>query len=230
VDPPKSQAKTACRSIGGTNRAVGAAEADSPQAGAQMTPNAFKFAVFAGAMVLLSGGAAAQAAVTAEEARAIAIDAYIYGYSLITTEVTRVQMTNVATAEEMRAPMGQIVNVKRYPPGDYRGVSAPNADTLYSLVWLDLGKEPMVFSHPDMGQRYYLFPMYSLWMPVIESPGSRTTGEKAAAYLITGPNWKGTVPAGLKQIKSPTRYLVMIGRTYADGSDADYKIVNALQA
>ncbi len=165
-----------------------------------------------------------------EEALEIATDAYIYGYSLITTEVTRVQMTNVDKVEELRAPMGQFINVKRYPPADYRGVSAPNADTLYSLAWIDLGEEPQVFSHPDMGKRYYLFPMYSLWMPVIDSPGSRTTGEKAATYLITGPGWQGEVPEGMKQIKSPTRYVVILGRTYADGTDAGYKVVNELQA
>lgn len=164
------------------------------------------------------------------EAVEIATEAYIYGYSLITTEVTRVQMSNVPKVEGLRAPMGQFVNVKRYPPGDYRGVSAPNADTLYSLAWLDVGTEPMIFSYPDMGDRYFLFPMYSLWMPVLESPGSRTTGQKAATYLITGPNWKGEVPKGMKQIKSPTRYLVILGRTYADGTEQDYKIVNALQA
>lgn len=165
-----------------------------------------------------------------EEVRSIAEEAYIYGYSLITTEVTRVQMTNVPKVEGLRAPMGRFVNVKRYPPADYRGVSAPNADTLYSLTWLDLGNEPMVFSHPDMGDRYYLFPMYNLWMPVIDSLGSRTTGENAATYLITGPGWEGEVPEGMKQIKSPTRYLVIIGRTYADGTEEDFRKVNALQA
>ncbi len=172
--------------------------------------------------LLLAGGkpAAAQdlSSVPAAKAKEIAIDAYTYGYSLITTEVTRVQMSNVAKADELRAPMGQFTNVKRYPPGNYRGVSAPNADTLYSLAWIDVGKEPTVFSHPDMGKRFYLFPMYSLWMPVVESPGSRTAGEKAGTYLITGPGWSGTVPAGMTQIKSPTRYMVILGRTYADGS------------
>ncbi|MGC4001949.1 MAG: DUF1254 domain-containing protein [Pirellulales bacterium] len=172
----------------------------------------------------------AEPALTPEAAREIALESYIYGYSLITTEVTRVQMTNVDKVGVLQAPMGHFVNVKRYPPGDYRGVSAPNADTLYSLAWVDIGTEPIVFSHPDMGKRYFLFPMYSLWMPVIESPGSRTTGEKAGTFLITGPDWKGTVPAGMKQIKSPTRYLVILGRTYADGSEEDYKTVNALQA
>jgi len=165
----------------------------------------------------------------ADDAAQIALDAYIYGYSLITTEVTRVQMTNVPAAEGLRAPMGQFINVRRYPPADYRGVSAPNADTLYSLAWLDLGAEPMVFSHPDMGDRYYLFPMYSLWMPVVESPGARTAGGRAATYLVTGPGWTGTVPAGMTQIRSPTRYMVILGRTYADGTDADYATVNALQ-
>lgn len=166
---------------------------------------------------------------TAAEVKAIAEEAYVYGYSLITTEVTRVQMTNVAKEEGMRAPMGHFINMKRYPPGDYRGVSAPNADTLYSLAWVDVGKEPAVFTHPDMGKRFFLFPMYSLWMPVVESPGSRTTGEKAGTYLITGPGWKGQVPAGMKQIACPTRYMVILGRTYADGTEEDYKAVNALQ-
>jgi hypothetical protein len=90
-------------------------------------------------------------ALTPDEAKAIAMDAYIYGYSLITTEVTRVQMTNVVKLEGLRGPMGQVINVNRYPPADYRGVSAPNADTLYSAAWIDLAKEPWVFSHPDMG-------------------------------------------------------------------------------
>lgn len=197
--------------------------------------------------VLLSGAAvhaattgtlAAQAAadvsapLTAEEARQIAEDAYIYGYSLMTSEVTRVQMTNVPELEptKLKMPMGQFFNIPRYPPADFRGVTAPNADTLYSAAWLDLGKEPMVFSHPAMGKRYYLFPMLDLWTEVIAVPGSRTTGEKAGTYLITGPGWKGKVPAGMTHIKSPTRYLVIIGRTYADGTEDDYKIVNALQA
>jgi hypothetical protein len=165
----------------------------------------------------------------AADAAQLLMDAYVFGYSLITTEVTRVQMTNVPRAEGLRGPMGQFINVRRYPPAEYRGVSAPNADTLYSLAWLDLGAEPMVFSHPDMGDRFFLFPMYSLWMPVVESPGTRTAGGKAATYLVTGPGWSGQVPAGMVQVKSPTRYMVILGRTYANGTDADYAAVNALQ-
>lgn len=164
-----------------------------------------------------------------EEAKQIAIDAYIYGYSLITTDVTRVQMSNVPALEALRGPVNQFVNVKRYPPADYRGVSAPNADTLYSLAWIDLS-EPQVFSHPDMGDRFYLFPMVDLWMTIFDSPGARTAGGAAGNYLLTGPGWEGEVPAGLKHISCATRYMVILGRTYADGTEQDYEAVNALQA
>jgi len=178
---------------------------------------------------LLASGGAAQA-LTVDEAKKVALDAYLYGYSLVTTEVTRVQMTNVAEADALHAPMGQFLNVKRYPPADYRGVSAPNADTLYSLAWMDLDKEPWVFSHPDMGDRFFLFPTYDLWMPVVASPGTRTTGGKAATFLLSGPGWSGEVPEGVTEIKIPTRYVLILGRTYANGTDADYEAVNALQA
>jgi hypothetical protein len=173
--------------------------------------------------------ASAQTTILTSEAAAIATEAYVYGYSLITTDVTRVQMSNVNAPETLRGPMNTFVNVPRYPPADYRGVSAPNADTLYSLAWLDLA-QPQVFSHPDMGNRFHLFPMVDLWMTIYASPGSRTGDGKAAAYLLTGPGWKGKVPKGMTHIPAATRYVVILGRTYADGTEKDYQAVNALQA
>ncbi|HRP29972.1 MAG TPA: DUF1254 domain-containing protein, partial [Burkholderiaceae bacterium] len=202
-----------------------------------MTPAHISRALLVPALTAAIAAAAAPAlAQNADPAKAkvkeavdIATDAYVYGYSLITTDVTRIQMSNVPSVEALKAPPNQFVNVKRYPPADYRGVSAPNADTLYSLAWLDL-KEPQVFSHPDMGKRYFLFPMVDLWMTIFNSPGTRTTGQKAGNFLLTGPGWKGEVPKGMTHIPVATRYMVILGRTYADGSEADYKAANALQA
>ena len=82
-----------------------------------------------------------------------------------------------------------------------------------------------------MGNRYYLFEIVDLWMHDLESsPGVRTAGGAAANYLLTGPGWKGDVPAGLKHIPLPTRYIAILGRTYADGTEQDFDIVNKLQA
>ena len=95
-------------------------------------------------------------------------------------------MSNVPEVKDLTAPMGQFINIPRYPPADYCGVSAPNADTLYSIAWLDL-TEPQVFSHPDMGDRFHLFEVTDLWMTDSkDSPSSRTSDGKAANYLFTG--------------------------------------------
>ena len=177
-----------------------------------------------------AAGSGSANALTVEEAKSIATDAYVYGYSLITTEVTRVQMSNVTKVEGLRGPMGHFINVERYPPADYRGVSAPNADTLYSAAWLDLGDEPWVLSYPDMGERYFLFPMYSLWMPVVHSARQPHQRREGAQVPAAGPGWSGAVPDGMTQVEVPTRYMVILGRTYANGADEDYKAVNALQA
>ena len=159
----------------------------------------------------------------------LATDAYIYGYPLVTMDMTRRVMTNVTKPEGTRAPMGQFVKARSYPDASFRDVTAPNADTLYTAAWIDLGKEPWVLSIPDMKDRYFLFPMLDGWTTVFQVPGKRTTGTKAQTYAITGPGWKGALPAGVKEYKSPTSMVWILGRIYCTGTPEDYKAVHALQ-
>jgi hypothetical protein len=74
----------------------------------------------------------------------LATDAYIFGYPLVTMEMTRRVMTNAAAPEGMRAPMGQFAKARTYPDASFRDVTAPNADTLYTVAWIDVGAEPWV--------------------------------------------------------------------------------------
>ncbi len=184
----------------------------------------------AAAVAALAGaGLGARAEETASDVvLQTAIEAYIYGYSLVTTDITRIQMSNVARPELMRAPLGSFFNVRGYPPATYRGVSATNADTLYSMAWLDL-QEPMVFSHPEIKDRFFNFELIDLWMVVKHSVGTNTTGTAAATYLFTGPGWQGEVPEGMIHIAYPTRYLGVLGRTYALDTPEDLAIVHKLQ-
>ncbi|HOB74812.1 MAG TPA: DUF1254 domain-containing protein [Phycisphaerae bacterium] len=163
-----------------------------------------------------------------EEARDLATQAYIYGYPLITMDTTRRVMTNAAKPEANHAPMGQFVNLREYPKASFRDVTAPNADTLYSAAWLDLSKEPYVLHIPDMGDRYYLMPVLDGWTNVFASPGKRT-GVKQGDFAITGPGWTGKLPEGVKEFKSPTNMVWIIGRIYSSGTPEDYKTVWALQ-
>jgi hypothetical protein len=165
----------------------------------------------------------------AAELAQIATDTYVFGYPLVTMYVTQTVATNVARPTETKAPLGQLANARSYPTTAFREVTAPNADTLYSTAWLDLSKEPYVFSHPDMGDRYYLLPMLDAYTNVIEVPGKRTTGGRAATYLLTGPDWHGAVPPGASQVKSPTNMVWLLGRTYCTGTPEDYQAVHALQ-
>jgi hypothetical protein len=159
----------------------------------------------------------------------LATDAYVFGYPLVTMEMTRRVMTNVAQPEGTRAPMGQFMKARSYPDASFRDVTAPNADTLYTTAWIDVGKEPWVLGIPDMKDRYFLFPMLDGWTTVFQVPGKRTTGTKAQTYAITGPGWKGTLPAGVTEYKSPTNMVWILGRIYCTGTPEDYKAVHALQ-
>ena len=158
-----------------------------------------------------------------------AVEAYIYGYPLVTMEMTRRVMTNVREPEGSRAPMGQFVRMRSYPDAKYRDVTAPNADTLYTTAWVDVGQEPWILSLPAAQDRYYLFPMLDGWTDVFQVPGKRTTGTGAQTYAITGPGWKGKLPDGVKEYKSPTSLVWLLGRIYCTGTPEDYAAVHKMQ-
>jgi hypothetical protein len=159
----------------------------------------------------------------------LATDAYIYGYPLVTMEMTRRVITNVAEPVGTRAPMGQLIKLRQYPNASFRDVTAPNADTLYTTAFFDVGQEPWVLSIPDMKGRYFLMPMLDGWTNVFQAPGKRTTGTGAQTYAITGPGWKGSLPAGVKEYKSPTNIVWLLGRIYCTGTPEDYEAVHKLQ-
>ena len=159
----------------------------------------------------------------------LAPDAYIFGYPLVTVEMTRRIVTNMPRLEATRGPMGQMINMRQYPDASYRDVTAPNADTLYSTGFVYVDREPWVLSVPDMKGRYFLLPMLDGWTTVFAVPGTRTTGTGAQTYAITGPNWTGTLPPGVKELKSPTNIAWLIGRVYCTGTPEDYAAVHALQ-
>ncbi|UFX42473.1 DUF1254 domain-containing protein [Bradyrhizobium sp. 41S5] len=174
--------------------------------------------------------AQAQAAITEQEAHAIAVDAYLYFYPLISMDLTRKQFTNIEPGKEFgKGPMNIFTNVPEYPPADFKGVVRSNFDTLYSIAWLDMTREPLVVSVPDTDGRFYLLPMLDMWTDVFASPGWRTTGTHAGNYLITPPGWTGTVPAELTRISAPTPFVWIIGRTKTDGP-TDYDAVHKIQA
>ncbi len=177
----------------------------------------------------LSSVARAAESISEEDAHAIGVAGYVYFYPLVTMDITRKQLTNVAKPEGIHTPMNTFANVAAFPPADLKVVVRPNFDTLYSSAWLDLTKEPMIVSVPDTHGRYYLLPMLDMWTDVFASPGWRTTGTHAGDFAVVPPGWSGTLPAGVVRIDAPTPYVWIIGRTKTDGP-ADYPAVHQIQA
>ena len=189
----------------------------------------------------LSFAAQAQSTITEQEAHAIGVDAYIYFYPLVTMDVTRKQFSNIEPGKELgKGPMNMFNNVPEYPPANFKGVVRPNFDTLYSIAYLDMTKEPVVVSVPDTNGRYYLLPMLDMWSDVFASPGWRTTGTQAENFLVTPPGWGAelrdkfvdefiNLPKEIQRIDAPTPYVWVIGRTKTDGPQ-DYDAVHKIQA
>lgn len=172
--------------------------------------------------------AAAQRPLTADEAFQLGVEAYIYGYPLLVMDSIRRVSTNVAAPTERVAPSGQFAHWRSFPNPAVR-LAGANLDTLYSLAWLDLSRGPYVLHLPDVPGRFYMMPIIDGWTEMAGNPGTRTTGDKAGDYTITGPEWKGALPPGVKQIKSNTNMVWLLGRTYCTGTPQDLTAVHAIQ-
>ncbi len=98
-------------------------------------------------------------------------------------------------------------------PGANAVSAGVNHDTLLTIGWLDLSKEPLVLHVPDMDERYY---SVQLTDPTKNTNfayvGKRTTGTQAGDYLITGRGWNGQAPSGMKRLSSPKDGVLLVGR------------------
>ncbi len=165
---------------------------------------------------------------TPSEAKAIAQEAFVFGLPAVYFALNQDVMTNVPKPEGALAPLNQFAHFREFPDASNRTVVAWNVDTLYSIGTLDLTAEPLVLSIPDMGDRWWLMQMLDAWNDVPAAPGTRTVGNKGGNFALIGPNFKGNIPEGLKEVRLDTSLLGIGGRTYTAGK-ADYDAVHRIQ-
>jgi hypothetical protein len=154
-------------------------------------------------------------ALSPAEARAVAKEAYIYGFPMV--DSYRIQYSYLVDPNdpEFKAPWNQIRNIARVYTPDDKAIQTPNSDTPYSMAGLDLRAEPMVITVPPIEKdRYFSVQLIDLYTFNFAYIGSRATGNDGGSFLIAGPDWKGTQPQGIKKVfRSETELVLAAYRT-----------------
>jgi hypothetical protein len=168
---------------------------------------------------------------SAEEAQAIAKDAYIYGFPMVDSYRIMFAYWVDKGGAEYKGPINTIQNTARvYGPED-KAIQTPNSDTPYSFAWLDLRAEPMVLTLPAIEQgRYYSVQLIDAYTYNFDYLGSRTTSNDGGNFLVAGPNWKGDTPKGItKVLHADTQLVFALYRTQLF-NPADLDNVKRIQA
>jgi hypothetical protein len=157
----------------------------------------------------------AQTNVNPAEARAIAKEAYIYGFPLVDNYRVQHAYFVDSTNPEFKAPWNQIRNIPRVFTPDDKAVQTPNSDTPYSMLGMDLRAEPIVLTVPVIEkERYFSIQLIDAYTFNFDYIGSRATGNDGGNFLIAGPGWKGETPKDVKKVvRSETELVIAAYRT-----------------
>ncbi|WP_264565966.1 DUF1254 domain-containing protein [Flavobacterium sp. N3904] len=149
------------------------------------------------------------------ETKAIAQEAFVYGLPIVMNYAVMQEFSVDKNSGQYKGPFNQVTNEHRVFTYEDTTVVTPNSDTPYSMLWLDLRAEPMVISVPAVDKkRYYSVQLIDGNVYNYGYIGSRATGTEAGNYLVVGPDWKGTLPKGIKKMfTSTTPFGLTIFRT-----------------
>jgi len=137
--------------------------------------------------------------------------AYIYSFPLVLMDVTAEKVTNTETATYTQAPINQFVHVPAFGDANAKDIVLPNVDTLYSQSYFDLTETAVIMELPKTDRFCIMQAMdaYSNTIEIIECMNL----EDRTTYIFTGPDFEGTIPEGMIEIKCPTNMVWILGRT-----------------
>lgn len=170
-------------------------------------------------------------ALSPQQVRAIAKEAYIYGFPMV--DSYRIQYSYfVDTANpEYKGAWNQVHNTARVYTPDDKAIQTPNSDTPYSQLGVDLRTEPLVITVPAVPKgRYFSAQFIDMYTYNFAYVGTRATGNDGGTFLLAGPGWQGETPPGIKEvIRSETELAFILFRTQLLGAD-DIDNVRKIQA
>jgi len=167
------------------------------------------------ALAVMLAGCSQGPGVPAEEAQAIAKEAYVYGFPVVMNYKTMYTYAVDNQNPEYKGPFNHLGCVARLFTPDDKAVVTPNADTPYCMFWMDLRAEPQVLTVPPLEpDRYYSFQLIDLYTHNFSYVGTLETGNGPGTFLIAGPDWDGAKPEGVTEVlRSETPFVFVVTRT-----------------
>lgn len=174
---------------------------------------------------------ATQSGLTPQDARAIAKEAYIYGFPMAVNYQTMYKQAIDKASPDYKGPFNTLNSSKSVATPEDKFVVTPNSDTPYSFLWMDLRAEPLVITMQKIEpNRYYTAQMVDLYTYNFAYLGTRAYGNDGGNFLVAGPGWNGPTPAGIKAvIRSETQFAYVLFRTQLFNM-ADLPKVNKIQS
>ncbi len=163
-----------------------------------------------------------------QRAYAIALEAYVYGLPLLTTDATYRTMTSVEVSQGAFGPVNQFNNVRSPNNAGSTAVVAPGATSLSSIAWLDLAAEPQVLHVPEVTDHFFVLALIDPYTENVVNLGT-ASGTAAGDYVIETPDQKGAlIPSGSHRIQVDYSRIWVIGSTQLRGP-SDIAAVNRIQ-
>ena len=188
-------------------------------------------ALLAGTLVLTIQTSARAEVGDRAEAYEISKAAYIYAFPMIAAYKAMYEFNVDKTSSQYKGPFNTIISDANVFTYKDTAIPTPNSDTPYSMLQADLRAEPIVFCVPAIEKgRYYSVQLTDMYTFNYGYVGSRTTGNDAGCYMITGPGWNGNKPDGIAKVfNSETQFGLAIFRTQLFNA-ADIDNIKKIQA
>ena len=179
-----------------------------------------------GCAALIATAAAASADSTPDYNTGLTLgtDAYEYGVPLLDTERIFKSSTSVTVCDRVtgHGPVNRFCSIRNLASASQRTVNAPNNDTLYSLAWLDMSKQPQVLHAPPISNRFWEFELVDPWtndsFNITSAHVKMGAGDfnvtRGGNWAVVGPRFKGRLPRGVIRVNARYDRVWVVGRTY----------------
>jgi len=149
-------------------------------------------------------------------------DAYVWGYPAV--YLSKVRDTMLANTKEGSSAINHFYHAGKVPDPFLGPLINVNPENLYSWAWVDLRKEPLVMTHPLIKDRYFAVHFVDAYSSVFHALSELSFGENDGNFIITGPQWKESLPEGLIQIRADTPEILIIAQTFVSNSKEIAKV------